>query len=62
MEPKQIPEGVSPVRAIMAETNPEMPYHPIKTFEAARQHPDGVAVLEADYGTQLNLPVAWRTD
>lgn len=57
MKPKQIPEGHSPVRFIMSE---KYEYHPLKTFEAAKADPDGVAVFEGDYGGQIMMTIRMK--
>jgi hypothetical protein len=52
-EPKKIPPGVSPVRYIMSEIGEDDGFQPIKSFEAAKADPDGVVVLESDWGGQI---------
>lgn len=55
-ERKQIPEGVSPVRHIMSETQGHK-FDPIDTFEKAKLDPEAVAVFEADWGGQILMTV-----
>lgn len=60
MEPKKIPDGVSPVRHIMAETDPKKEFHPLAGFEEAKKDPDGVAVFEGDYGGQIMMTIRMK--
>src|SRR3990170_399022 len=56
-EPKQIPEGQSPVRFIMSDKHP---HHPLKGFEEAKADPDGVAIFEGDYGGQIMMTIRMK--
>ncbi len=51
-ESNEIPEHESPVRRMMAEAD-GTPFHPLRTLDEARQHDDGVAILQGDWGGQI---------
>ncbi len=53
-KPKEIPEGQSPVRFIMADKHS---FNPLKGFGEAKAHPDGVAIFEGDYGGQIMMTI-----
>ena len=51
-EPADIPEHESPVRRMMADAY-GTPFYPLRTLEEAREHDDGVAILQGDWGGQI---------
>lgn len=58
-ESNEIPEHESPVRRIMADTQ-GTPFHPLRTLGEARQHGDGVAILQGDWGGQIYAVIPVR--
>jgi len=59
-EPHEISEHESPVRRMMADAS-GTPFHPLRTLEDARQHDDGVAILQGDWGGQVYAVIPART-
>lgn len=58
MKRKKIPPGQSPVRYITSQTHPDAgghAYTPLKSFGEAKSDPDGVVVLEGDWGGQIYM-------
>ena len=51
-ESNEIPEYESPVRRMMADAH-GTPFHPLPTLDEARQHDDGVAILQGDWDGQI---------
>ena len=51
-ESNEIPEHESPVRRMMADAH-GTPFNPLRTLDEARQHDDGVAILQGDWGGQI---------
>jgi len=58
-EPYEIPEYESRVRRMMADGY-GTPFYPIRTLEEARQHDDGVAILQGDWGGQIYAVIPAR--
>jgi len=58
-ESHEIPEHESPVRRMMADAH-GTPFHPLRTFDEARQHDDGVAILQGDWGGQIYAVIPAR--
>ena len=58
-ESHDIPEHESPVRRIMADAH-GTPFHPLRTLDEARQHDDGVAILQGDWGGQIYAVIPAR--
>jgi hypothetical protein len=58
-ESNEIPEHESPVRRMMADAH-GTPFHPLRTLDEARQHDDGVAVLQGDWGGQIYAVIPVR--
>ncbi len=54
-----IPEHESPLRRMMANAQ-GTPFHPLRTLEEARQHEDGVAILQGDWGGQIYAVIPVR--
>lgn len=58
-ESNEIPEHESPVRRMMADAH-GTPFHPLRTLDEARQHDDGVAILQGDWGGQIYAVIPAR--
>ncbi|MFM6629159.1 MAG: hypothetical protein ACKPJK_07745 [Microcystis panniformis] len=58
-ESNDIPEHESPVRRMIADAH-GMPFHPLRTLDEARQHDDGVAILQGDWGGQIYAVIPVR--
>ena len=55
----EIPEHESPVRRMMADAH-GTPFYPLRTLDEARQHDDGVAILQGDWGGQIYAVIPVR--
>ena len=58
-ESNEIPEHESPVRRMMADAH-GTPFHTLRTLDEARQHDDGVAILQGDWGGQIYAVIPVR--
>ncbi len=58
-EPPEIPKHESPLRRMMADAH-GTPFHPLRTLDDAREHDDGVAILEGDWGGQIYAVIPAR--
>jgi hypothetical protein len=56
---KRLPQHHSQVRSLMAEASGNI-YTALKTFAAARDHPDSVIIFEGDYGGTIYLTIPVR--
>ncbi len=50
--PAEIPDHESPVRRLFSDAH-GLPYYPLRSLEEAKGCPDGVVVLEGDWGGQI---------
>jgi len=53
---RKIPEHESGVRRIMSEMQ-GIDYHPLKSFEEAKQYDDAYVIMEGDWGGQIYLSI-----
>jgi hypothetical protein len=51
-DPATVPEQESAVRRMIAEAR-GLPFHPLSSLKQAQSQPDGVAILEGDWGGQI---------
>jgi len=51
-QPTEIPDYESPVRRLFSDAH-GLPYHPLRSLDEAKACPDGVVVLEGDWGGQI---------
>ncbi len=58
-ESNELPDDESPVRRMMADAH-GTPFHPLRTLVEARQHEDGVAILQGDWGGQIYAVIPAR--